>query len=155
MAVGQNKEMQNSPGRTSRGFWVSYEHMWTSTHFNTLGGKLKYCFTWNSCAINLFLFSPCELTFPSQVDCLLRALNLDFEFLVTIQMPFCLSLVLFQSCLLFLQHRVLLQATCHSLSLTVFTTSSAGFLSLSSHSPFLHYCLECSLHFRSWEHGFD
>lgn len=29
MAVGQTKEIQNSPGRTSRGFWVSHEHLRT------------------------------------------------------------------------------------------------------------------------------
>lgn len=49
MAVGQNKEIQNSPGRTSRGFWVSHKHM-RFPHTSTPSEA-----NWNIVSVEIFL----------------------------------------------------------------------------------------------------
>lgn len=58
MAVGQNKKIQNSPGRTSRGFWVSHEHMWFP-HTSTPSEA-----NWNIVSLEIFLLLTSS-SFPS------------------------------------------------------------------------------------------
>ena len=85
------------------------QHVWISTPFGSTPSEQTEIFfhleDFFFFFINLFYFSPCHLTFPSQVD--FSPIGLDFRIcgslVLTIQMQFCLRSASFESCLLFPQ----------------------------------------------------